>query len=93
MESWTHKNFRILCEGTQIGEMYRNWFKCVISGSCCEVTGNCALVGYYAASSRNFLTTFRDNLSVPSSGFKNPKPLTATPCVIIQTCAVLFKPD
>ena len=29
--------------------------------------GNCALLGYYAASSGNFLPTFRDNLSVPSS--------------------------
>jgi hypothetical protein len=30
---------------------------------------NCTLLGYYAASSGNFLRTFRDNLSVPSSGF------------------------
>jgi len=29
---------------------------------------NCALQGYYAASSGNFLPTFRDNLSVISSG-------------------------
>jgi hypothetical protein len=29
---------------------------------------NCALLGYYAASSGNFFTTFRDNPSVPSSG-------------------------
>jgi hypothetical protein len=29
--------------------------------------GNCALLVYYAASSGNFLPTFRDNLSVPSS--------------------------
>jgi hypothetical protein len=28
---------------------------------------NCALLGYYGASSGNFLPTFRDNLSVPSS--------------------------
>jgi hypothetical protein len=34
---------------------------------------NCALIGYYAASSGNFLPTFRDNLSVPFSGLKNPK--------------------
>jgi len=34
---------------------------------------NGALLGYYAASSDNFLPTFRDNLSVPSSGVKNPK--------------------
>ena len=34
---------------------------------------NCALLGYYTLSSGNSLPTFRDNLSVPSSGFKNPK--------------------
>jgi hypothetical protein len=33
-----------------------------------EVDENCVLLGYYAASSGNFLPTFRDNLSVPSSG-------------------------
>ena len=27
---------------------------------------NCALLGYYAASSGNFLPTFRDSLTVPS---------------------------
>jgi hypothetical protein len=30
-------------------------------------------VGYYAACSGNFIPTFRDNLSVPSSKEKNPK--------------------
>jgi len=34
---------------------------------------NSAFLGRYAASSRNFFPTFRDNLSVPFSGFKNPK--------------------
>jgi hypothetical protein len=34
---------------------------------------NCALLAYYTASSGNFLLTFRDNLSVPSSLFRNPK--------------------
>jgi len=29
-------------------------------------------MGYYAASRGNFLLKLRDNLSVPSSGFKNP---------------------
>jgi hypothetical protein len=33
----------------------------------------CVFLGYYAASSGNFLPTFRNNLSVPTSGFKNPK--------------------
>ena len=32
-------------------------------------------MGYYAASRCKFLTTFRDKLSVPSSGVKNPWPL------------------
>jgi len=31
---------------------------------------NCALLGYSAASSGNFSTTFREILSVPSSGIK-----------------------
>jgi hypothetical protein len=33
---------------------------------------NCALPGYYAASSGNSLPAFRDNLSVPSSRLENP---------------------
>jgi len=41
----------------------------VISGFCHEAAENCALVGIYAGSSRNFLPTFHDNQSVPSSGF------------------------
>ena len=36
---------------------------CVISGFRHEVTENCVLPGYYAASSGNFLPTFRDSLS------------------------------
>jgi len=32
---------------------------------------NCTILGYYAASSGNLLPTFRDNLSIQSSGFKN----------------------
>ena len=36
-------------------------------------TENCALLGYYAAISDTFLPMLRDNLSVPSSEFKNPK--------------------
>ena len=34
---------------------------------------NCVHLGHYAVSSGNLLPTFRDNLSVPSAGFKNPK--------------------
>ena len=43
----------------------------MISGFRSEVDENCALQLYYAASGGNFLPTFRDNLSVPSSGVKN----------------------
>jgi hypothetical protein len=32
-----------------------------------EIDENCALLGYYAASSGNSLPTFRDNISVPPS--------------------------
>jgi len=39
-----------------------------ISGFRREADENCALLGYYAASSDNFIPTFRDKLSVPSSG-------------------------
>jgi hypothetical protein len=43
----------------------------VISGFRRQVDENCALLGYYAASSGNSLLTFRDNLSFPSSGVNN----------------------
>ena len=46
---------------------------CLISGFHLEVAENCALLGYFAASSGNFLPTSPDNLSVLSLGFKNPK--------------------
>ena len=45
---------------------------CVISVFCREVDEICALAGYYAASSGNFLSMFRECLSVPSSRTKNP---------------------
>ena len=45
---------------------------CVFAGFRRELAENRALLGYYAASSGNFLPTFRDNLSVPSSKVKNP---------------------
>jgi len=35
---------------------------CVISGFCCDVDVNCALLCHYAASSGNFLLTCWDNL-------------------------------
>ena len=39
-----------------------------ISAFCRKADENCALLGYYAASSGNFLPTFPDKLSVPSLG-------------------------
>jgi len=42
-----------------------------ISYLCREVDEHCALLGYYAACSINFLPTFRDNFSVPASRVKN----------------------
>ena len=44
----------------------------MISGFRRELDENGALLGYYTAGSDNVLPTFRDNLSVPSSKFKNP---------------------
>jgi len=39
----------------------------VISRFSHKADENCTLLSYYAASSGNFLLTFQDNLSVPSS--------------------------
>jgi len=41
------------------------------TGKVSVILENCTLLCYYAASSGNFLPTFRDNLSVRPSGFKN----------------------
>ena len=46
---------------------------CVIPGFRRQVVDNCTLLGYSAVSSGNFLPTFRDNMSVPSSRVKSPK--------------------
>jgi len=48
----------------------------VILGSRREVDENSALLGYYSTSSGSFLQTFRDNITVPSSGVKNKKKLS-----------------
>jgi len=42
----------------------------VIAGFRREVAKNCAVLGYYASSSGNFLPAFRDNLSVHPQGSK-----------------------
>jgi len=50
---------------------YENtYLLCVFSGVRCEVQENCALLGYYVASSGTFVPTFRGNLSVLSSSVK-----------------------
>jgi len=41
------------------------WLWSVFSGFRYDVDENCAFLGYYVASSVNFLPAFRDNLSVP----------------------------
>ena len=50
--------------------IFVNKMACVSSGFHHEAAKNCALLGYYAASSGNFLPMLQDNLLVPSSGVK-----------------------
>jgi hypothetical protein len=51
----------------------------VISGFRRDADEICSLLGYNAASSGNFLPTFRDNVSVPSSRVKKSRPLKMGP--------------
>ena len=53
-----------------------NSVKCVISGFCSHVDDTCALVEYYALQSGKSSTTFRENLSAPSSRVKKSNSLT-----------------
>ena len=48
----------------------KKWIIREISSFRCEVYLNCALLGYYAGISGNFLPTFRDNVSVLNSRIK-----------------------
>jgi hypothetical protein len=41
-----------------------------------RIDENCAILGYYAASSGNLLPTFRDDLLVPDSGVTSPEDWT-----------------
>ena len=50
--------------------------RCVISDFRHEVNEICVFLGYYAASNGNFVPTFLDDLSVPSSRVKNFEFLT-----------------
>jgi len=46
---------------------FPRWFSLVISGFRREIVERCALLGYYAASSGNFVPIFWNNLSVQES--------------------------
>ena len=70
LRSWMSESFW----GNRIdGRVYVNlryvtfFFEMLIAGLRREVAENCAVLGHYAASSGNFIRTFRDNLSIPSS--------------------------
>jgi len=56
----------------KIWNLKSHTLSCTTSGFRREVDENCAVLGYYAASSDNSLPTFRDKLSVPSSTGRNP---------------------
>jgi hypothetical protein len=60
----------LLVEAVNMNTEYRThcWWRDILL-----LFENCAVLGYYAASSSNFLPTFRDKLSVPSSRVENPK--------------------
>jgi hypothetical protein len=49
------------------------WFILVIDVDTIHMLENLTVLGYYAVSSGNFVPTFRDNLPVPTSGFKSQK--------------------
>jgi hypothetical protein len=48
-----------------------------------KLAENCAPLGYYTACSGNFLPTFRDNLTVPSSGVKTTRRVTAQKSAVL----------
>ena len=66
--------YAVFRQRTEIVCIYRtdryNLF-CVISVFRRQVEENCSRLGFYAASSGNFLPTFRDSLSFPSSRVKH----------------------
>jgi len=83
------------------GPLLRSFMYCT-----CErqiVEENCALLGYYAERSGNFLPIIRDNLPIPSSGGilgpwrwdryvfpKCPQEITITRCVVTWKSAVII---
>jgi hypothetical protein len=54
------------------------------------IGGICALLGYYVASCVNCLPTFRDNVSVPSSGVKSPCRKERMPATSMNLCYQLL---
>ena len=65
-----------------------------ISGFRRKVDENWTVLGYYAASSGNFVSMFQDNLSVSSSSVKNPETIVrfvkvapiGSPEMLIRNC-------
>jgi hypothetical protein len=72
----TREGRQFLKEKGRIGTLHRY---SVISYFRSDVDEICALLGYYAASSGNFLPTFQNNLSVPSARVKISLPLQMGP--------------
>ena len=74
---------------------YFDFGRWMISGLRLEVDDSCALLGYYAASSGNFLPTIRDNLSVQPHGTVGCPERSVrsyiTRCVAAQKRAVIFE--
>jgi len=66
-------NIRLFHNTIPTAEVIWSSIKCYITngeqGKILKDAENSDLLGCYSASSANFLPTFRDNLSVPSSGF------------------------
>jgi hypothetical protein len=59
----------------------------------CEVKENGNLLVYYAVSCTNCWLTFRNNLLVPSSRFKNPRPLSPKMSVRNYHCSLHNNPE
>jgi hypothetical protein len=64
-----HFFFTSALDGDELSRSRSGFF---ISGKEPLIPEDCALLGYYAASSGIFLPTFRDNLTVPSSRDHDP---------------------
>ena len=70
VEIYRHKCLSMCVKLTKLHHRKKTLSFFVTSGIRSEVDENCAVLGYYAASSGNSLPTFRDNQSVPTSRLK-----------------------